>query len=368
MDATGAIALYGAEFELATVAKFGLSTAPMQTLPLFFHSHWELFSRGSRSFGPIFWFLANPVGSVATLAMSGPLSLDIVGIGVLNLVLSMFRRPPCFLVLHLFVASDKIMFRHAGVSGLLLLLLTAFTLTAQAVDIVMSRVLNNPFGWRAPLVQFCSNIPPGKCCNNLFSYKSVTFRGLLDYDMAMTFQRSFESLSLRLAMQAWRPGDSPIKSYGCGGTTLDAGFRNAGGYRISDWGGSWNYIATGAMWINCADNPRDQLDRAFGRPRRHKPGRNTFLAMSKMVNGVCAVPTRRDIDGTIPTIDKTIDDASAPANNATDLDLTQDLDSAGWVYPDLLVYDGTNFTETGPGQMTYADAEGNVLNLTDFDQ
>ena len=123
--------------------------------------------------------------------------------------------------------------------------------------------------WKPPQI-WCHDLPPGKCCNNVFGYGGVNFTGLRPGYVVSTWKR-FGSIERWLEMQAWRApilGDattehaSNVRPYGCGGGVLDVGH--------GDDSGLWTrpnpvYAtkATGSMWWNCGEDPASSLRALF---------------------------------------------------------------------------------------------------------
>ena len=253
--------------------------------------------------------------------------------------------------------------------------------------------------WDDEVVTWCRNIPPGKCCNNLIFYAQVDFENLAPHDMAAVFHRDVFSYGITVDMRNRKPYEPTTKAYGCGGRVMGAGLPNANGY-FGYRGSPASRPLSGAMWLNCAQDPKGALRKAF-RPRLPDQTRSTLTSMLDMAAHVCNFFKKRatyghgdnaasvkagivaSVNAGLPPVNGTSAgngagqlDSGQAANDANGLDLggnnpiadgtTYDQSDLGWVFPDLITFNGTNYTESAPGNLNYYDDQGNLLNVTMF--
>ena len=259
------------------------------------------------------------------------------------------------------------------------ILIFMFLSTVHCVDIRMSYPLDDDVisHHYYPMQQICRNIPPGKCCNNIFHYNAVSVNGLGPQDAVALFRRHRQGWDYINEVFHARPGDAAIKGYGCSGQLLQSGFASNPGFWFSsawdDRGGHYQRTASGAMWLSCADNPVQQLHKAF-KPAIYGQMRVNLRAALNMIAGTCGIHQRRAADPDDHD-DTGQDEASTSTLDSSDIDPTSldsikgpssNISDAGWMFPDLLTFDGTDYVQRNPSELKYYDFEGNMLNMTAF--
>jgi len=236
----------------------------------------------------------------------------------------------------------------------LLILLSGFP--ACAVDIVMTYAYR-----RGPhIVATCPSLPPGICCEaprrnpDLFfserteqtSASVVTFRGMMagDFGAVWRFRNSGVSFFINYG--------------GCSGTVMDT--RRGPG----DW--VWRlgpprpnrHWATGAQYIS--------LPKALP----PDPATNKWMSMQ----GILEMSFGGGKWFTTPTAERVCGTAAGGQTPKTKSrrDIRSPLKGDLCIgpaprsrYPELMKINGTEYSDGGRGNLRYADAAGNVLNLTD---
>ncbi|KAI9827712.1 MAG: hypothetical protein M1832_004201 [Thelocarpon impressellum] len=216
----------------------------------------------------------------------------------------------------------------------------------------------------------CTNIGQGYCCNNIFFYGEVKVSGLVGVDMAFTFNRVHWSnaVAADAADAAARyPFGRAAKVYGCNGVVMAGGF--------GDVAGRWNYVAagistaaSGAMWIDCADDPERALKKALRpRPRPKQMSRTTLGTILKVVGHAChnVVPPRMK-RASSPARSGESEDAPDAAEGPfppeySDVSMTA---GGGCVLPDRVTVNGTSYVSRRAWELNYYDDQGRLLNLT----
>ena len=242
------------------------------------------------------------------------------------------------------------------------------TVTAD-VDIWMTRLVPryDHQGYE-PAHQACQNIGPGRCCNNILQYQTVSFSGLTPHDIAATFKRRYDGWSTFSDWRDWRLAHSAIKTYGCQGIVLDAALPRGDGNRIFTYY-DINQYATGAMWWDCTDDPLRELRDSF-KPPVYDRLRTALQSTIRAMIQTCRIPIRRTTD----RLDTPRDGVSSQdentnvtrnvvdgIDNSTSSNIGQD--DVGCVFPNLIIYNGTNYTDSTPGSLNFYDSQGSLLDL-----
>ena len=294
-------------------------------------------------------------------------------------------------------------FRSSTVALLVCLHLLSF-LGAQAVDVVMYipysedtrfRLLYEPgfrekmgvltpaeeairkqFGtWQPPEI-WCRNLPPGRCCNNIFAYGGVNVTGL-SAGFVVTAWKRFRSVDRWLGMQQWEPPTpeglltqhvpNPPQT-GCDGIAIDVG--------AGDGGGFWtrpnpfqNQKPTGVMWWNCAEDPKSALRALFG--SRLVGTQSTLRALVSVALHTCANVASAVLPRATYALKPHVDATSLASNQAPDpssgqtqpASSNETTPSSPCLNPDLILFNHTSFTAANPGELRFVDSNGSVLDL-----
>ena len=197
--------------------------------------------------------------------------------------------------------------------------------------------------------------------NDLLAFRCVKFTGLMAGDLASTwFRRDWWNYEIARIASNQVLGSAGL---GCGGHNQMITIPN-------DQGEVYYYdsVATGAMWIDCAQNPRRQLIKAF-KGVETKSLRHTLKLMMKAfaatAAGTCSAA--KTLGGKRSLGQRQVDvvaDKIVEGNVSTSLgDNTAANAKGSFVLPDTLIVNGTVYTDDHRGDLRYFDQAGNRLIL-----
>ncbi|KAI9824853.1 MAG: hypothetical protein M1832_001458 [Thelocarpon impressellum] len=276
----------------------------------------------------------------------------------------------------------------------LALLLCAVSL-ADYVDVVFWDPVeyDPPTILNRPSQVYCTRLPAGACCNDIFGFWFAKFYGLQPGNVATTWHRE-ASMRQMYDAENWDSRDERMRPdmYGCGGQNKEVGLMDADGR----WE-STAFAITGAMWLDCGQQPLGTLARAFHRnPRDSLATAGAMAARSSVAQlglsimqaygmlavwnwGQCEGPRRKRArgaeapSGAHPKV-KLADDATLDALEAEELRVgngtgaeRQLLGSRrlGYMsrFPDVIVVDGVSYSDKHGGDLVYVNAAGQQLDL-----
>ena len=230
-------------------------------------------------------------------------------------------------------------------SPLLALLVASPTLT---VDVVITYLRFGIGHWINVAIATCPSLPPGICCEALRSRPEdnayyVTFKGMLAGDIGAVWgARTTPEGNIRAA---------------CSGTVIDS--RRGPG----DW--HWRGLEAGSQWRTATGAQYVSL------PKRLPPDPTASRWLS--MQGILQMAYGGNKWFATPAADRLCGPASGGPHKR--LKGKRDIRSPlkgdlcvgpapRWRYPELVVVNGSEYSDRGRGDLVYADAMGNTLDLT----
>ena len=224
-----------------------------------------------------------------------------------------------------------------------------------AVDIVMTYLRFGISHWINVAVATCPAIPPGICCEALRNRPAPGSRFVED----QIYHVTFSGMLAGDIGAVWGPRRTPEGNLraGCSGTVLDT--RRGPG----DW--QWRGLEAGQEWQSATGAQYISL------PERLPPDPTSSRWMS--VQGILRMAYGGGNWFTTPAAERLCGPAMRGLrkrlNERRDIrsPLKGDLcvgPAPSWRYPELVVVNGSDYSDAGRGDLVYTDAKGNVLDLT----